>query len=254
MSRFKIEAFVIRTTRMAESSRVVTLYSREVGKVKAVAKGVGRPKSKMSGSIELFNLIEGVLYKKETADLGTLSSASVLQDFKEMVADSRKFGFGSAWCEILDKTSHAEEAQPKTFALTLDYLETLNESKPDICGLLFWSGMIKLLEIEGYAPRLDRCVSCRMDKVSGKLMVSLSRGGLVCTKCAESGELIIALSEKVLALLRRMESESLSEISQMTHDKKIGKEAAEVIMAFATYHLGLPRNLKSFKFLESLGD
>ncbi len=103
MSRFKIEAFVIRTTRMAESSRVVTLYSREVGKVKAVAKGVGRPKSKMAGSIELFNLIEGVLYKKETSDLGTLSSASVLQDFKEMVADSRKFGFGSAWCGILDK-------------------------------------------------------------------------------------------------------------------------------------------------------
>lgn len=254
MSRFKIEAFVIRTTRMAESSRVVTLFSREVGKVKAVAKGVGRPKSKMAGSIGLFNLIEGVLYKKETADLGTLSSASVLQDFKEMVADSRKFGFGSAWCEILDKTSHAEEAQPKTFTLTLDYLETLNVSKPDVSGLLFWSGVVKLLEIEGYAPRLDNCVSCRVDKIGGRLMVSLGRGGLVCAKCAESDELIIDLSEKVLALLRRMESESLSKISQMSHDKKTGKEAAEVIMAFASYHLGLLRNLKSFKFLESLGD
>ena len=239
---------------MAESSRVVTLYSREVGKVKAVAKGVGRPKSKMAGSIGLFNLIEGVLYKKETTDLGTLSSASVLQDFKEIVADSRKYGFGSAWCEILDKTSHAEESQPKTFTLTLDYLETLNVSKPGACGLLFWSGVVKLLEIEGYAPRLDRCVSCGMDKVGGKLMVSLGRGGLVCAKCAESDEFIVDLSEKVIALLRRMESESLSGISQMSHDKKIGKAAAEVIMAFATYHLGLPRNLKSFKFLESLGD
>ncbi len=239
---------------MAESSRVVTLYSREVGKVKAVAKGVGRPKSKMSGSIELFNLIEGVLYKKETTDLGTLSSASLLQDFKKIVADSRKYGFGSAWCEILDKTSHAEEAQPKTFTLTLDYLETLNQSKPEACGLLFWSGVVKLLDIEGYAPRLDRCVSCRMDKVGGRLMISLSRGGLVCAKCADADELIIDLSDKVLALLRRMESESLSKISQMSHDKKIGKAAAEVIMAFATYHLGLPRNLKSFKFLESLGD
>ncbi|MEE9609754.1 MAG: DNA repair protein RecO [Desulfatiglandales bacterium] len=254
MSRFNIEAFVIRTTRMAESSRVVTLFSREVGKVKAVAKGIGRPKSKMGGSIGLFNLIEGVLYKKETSNLGTLSSASLLQDFKEIVADSRKFGFGSAWCEILDKTSHAEESQPKTFTLTLDYLGTLNESIPEVCGLLFWSGVVKLLEIEGYAPRLDRCVSCRMDKVGGRLMVSLGRGGLVCAKCAESDELIIDLSEKVLALLRRMESQSLTEISQKSHDKKIGKEAAEVIMAFATYHLGLPRNLKSFKFLESLGD
>ncbi len=254
MSRFKIEAFVIRTTRMAESSRVVTLYSREVGKVKAVAKGVGRPKSKMSGSIGLFNLIEGVLYKKETSDLGTLGSASVLQDFKEIAADPRKFGFASAWCEILDKTSHAEESQPKTFTLTLDYLETLNQSNPEACGLLFWSGVVKLLEIEGYAPRLDKCVSCRMDKVSGRLMVSLSRGGLVCAKCADADELIIDLSDNVLALLRRMESEPLSKISQMSHDKRTGKKAAEVIMAFATYHLGLPRNLKSFKFLESLGD
>ena len=254
MSRFKVEAFVIRTTRMAESSRVVTLFSREIGKVKAVAKGVGRLKSKMSGSIELFNLIEGVLYKKETVDLGTLSSASVLEDFKDIVTDPRRFGFGSAWCEILDKTSHAEEAQPNTFTLTLDYLRTLNKSKPEICGLLFWSGVVKLLEIEGYAPRLDKCVSCGVDKVAGRLMVSLSRGGLVCNKCAEPDELIIDLSAKALEILRRMESEPFSEISQISHDKRIGKEAAEVIMAFASYHLGLPRSLKSFKFLENLPD
>ena len=69
MSRFKINGFVLRTTRLTESSRVVTLFTSEIGKVKAVAKGVGRPKSKMSGAIGLFNLIEGIVYKKETSDI-----------------------------------------------------------------------------------------------------------------------------------------------------------------------------------------
>ena len=253
MSRFKIEAFVIRATRMSESSRVVTLFSNEMGKVKAVAKGVGRPKSKMSGTIELFNLIEGILYKKETSELGTLGSAAVLEQYSKITADTRKFGFGSAWCEVLDKTSVLELPRQKAFALTGDLLAVMVASGSEAAGLVFWSGLVKLLGIEGYAPRLDKCLSCGKKNLGEKAFISLGRGGTVCAKCVGDDEYIVEISSHALALLRRMESVPLADLSKETHDKKAGKEAAEVIISFASYHLGLPRNLKSFKFLESLG-
>jgi DNA repair protein RecO (recombination protein O) len=229
MSRFKIEAFVIRATRMAESSRVVTLFSKEMGKVKAVAKGIGRPKSKMSGTVELFNQIEGVLYKKETSELGTLGSAAVLEAYSQLTADPRKFGFGSAWCEVLDKTSHPDQPRPEIFELTLEMLPALEDSDAKLSGQIFWSGLVKLLAIEGYAPRLDKCLSCGKEKWEGRVYISLNRGGVVCAGCI--GE---------------------DEFAKIAHDIKAGKEAAEVIISFASYHLGLPRHLKSFKFLESL--
>jgi len=252
MSRFKIEAFVIRATRMAESSRVVTLFSNEMGKVKAVAKGVGRPKSKMSGAIELFNLIEGILYKKETSDLGTLGSAAVLEQYSKITADPRKFGFGSAWCEVLDKTSHPEHPRPKTYTLTGDLLAALVSCESTNSGLVFWSGLVKLLGFEGYAPRLDKCLSCGKQRLGEKISISLGRGGLICGNCIGHDEHSREISSASLALLRQMEIVSLSEISKTAHDKKTGRDAAEVIISFASYHLGLPRQLKSFKFLESL--
>ena len=160
MGRYKVRAFVIRATRMTESSRVVTLFTEEFGKVKVVAKGVDRPKSKFAGTVDLFNLLEAVIYKKETTELGTLSDASVIDSYPQIAADSRKFGFASAWCEILDKTSHLDHPRPETFNLTENYFRNLSGSKSENAGLLFWTALFKMLVFEGYAPEMERCAVC----------------------------------------------------------------------------------------------
>ncbi len=232
---------------------MVTLFSRQAGKVKAVAKGVGKPKSKMSGTVELFNLIECLLYKKENADLGTMGDAAVLDDYHHIPADTRKFGFGSAWCEILQKTSHPDQPRPETFELTALFFKTLDLSEPGNAGLLFWSALFKMLAIEGYAPRLEKCLSCGKKKKDAKLMISLGRGGLICAGCIEEDEDAIPVSQSAFDILGAMGAGGFEDIAEMEVSPRIGREAAEVILSFASYHLGLPRNLKSFKFLESLG-
>jgi DNA repair protein RecO (recombination protein O) len=252
MSRYKIEAFVIRTNRFTESSRVLTLYSREMGKIKAVAKGVGRPKSKLGGKVELFNLIEGDLYKKETTELGVLSTAGLLEDFKGITEDTRKFGFASAWCEVLDRTAHSEEPHPETFQLTFDYLKTLQTAKSEAAGLVFWGALMKFLAFEGYAPSLDSCISCGKPPQKERLMVSLQRGGLICGNCVELDEPVVAITSEALELLRQMDRQPLMELAELPIDKRTGRAVAEVILSLASYHLGLPRNLKSFRFLEDL--
>ncbi|UCE66513.1 MAG: DNA repair protein RecO [Candidatus Zixiibacteriota bacterium] len=254
MGRYKINAFVIRATRLTESSRVVTLFTKEFGKVKAVAKGVDRPKSKLGGVIELFNLIEAVLYKKETSELGTLSDASVIDVYPGSSEEPRRYGFGSAWSEILDKTSHPDHPRPKTFGLTEEYFRILNRSKLEKSGLLFWTALYKLLILEGYAPEIHKCASCGKTDFKANIIVSWKRGGLICGKCRDNDDTIMKLSSKSLDLLRKMSSDSLEDMTEVSIDEKTGKNAAEVILAFASYHLGLPRNLKSFKFLETLAD
>lgn len=254
MSRYKIEAFVIRTNRITESSRVLTLYSREMGKVKCVAKGVGRPKSKLGGKVELFNLIEGDLYKKETTELGVLSGAGLLEDFKGISEDARKYGFASAWCEVLDRTSHSEEPHPETFELTFNYFTALQSAKTESAGLLFWGALLKFLTLEGYGPVLDACISCGKPVAQDKLMITLQRGGLIGHECVELDEPVVSITSEALELLRAMMELPLSKLAEIVIDRRTGKQVAEVILSLASYHLGLPRNLKSFRFLEDLTD
>ena len=254
MGRYKIEAFVIRANKFTESSRVLTLYSREMGKIKGVAKGVGRPKSKLGGKVELLNLIEGDFYKKETSELGVLSGAGLLEDFKGISDDARKFGFASAWCEVLDRTSHSEEPHPETFQLTFDCFKALQQAGTGSAGLLFWAALLKFLSLEGYSPSLDSCVSCGKPAQKDKLMISLQRGGLICGDCVELEEPVVSITPMALDLLRLMDSAPLSDLAQIPIDNRTGKMVAEVILSLAAYHLGLPRNLRSFKFLEDLMD
>jgi DNA repair protein RecO (recombination protein O) len=252
MARYKIEAFVIRANRITESSRVLTLYSREMGKVKAVAKGVGRPKSRLGGKVELFNLIEGDLYKKESSELGILSGAGLQEDFKGITDNPRRYGFASAWCEVLDKTSHSEEPHPETFQLTFDYLKALQQAKPEAAGLLFWGALMQFLVLEGYGPGLDACVSCGKPPEMGRLMISLQRGGLIGPECVEYDEPVVSITPQALELLKKMEDLPLEELTKLQVDTGTGRLVAEVILSLASYHLGLPRNLKSFRFLEDL--
>jgi len=237
---------------MAESSRLITLFSRQMGKVKGVAKGVGRPKSRLGGKVELFNLIEADFYKKETTELGIISGAHLINDFHGISDEPRRFGFASAWCEVLDKGSHPEEPHPDVFDLTHDFLDKLRAARPEATGLLFWSALFKFITISGYAPGLEACVSCGAEIKTEKMMLSLQRGGLICPKCVEPDEPIMPVTQETIDLLNQMLASPLSQLSELSIKPKTGKRAAEVVLSLGAYHIGLPRNLKSFKFLENL--
>jgi DNA repair protein RecO len=130
----------------------------------------------------------------------------------------------------------------------------LNRANPAKSGLLFWTALYRLLIIEGYATEIGKCASCGKIDFKAPIIISLKRGGLICGKCGRNDDITMKLSSKTLALLRKMNSEGLENMVEESIDERTGKNAAEVILAFASYHLGLPRNLKSFKFLETLAD
>jgi DNA repair protein RecO (recombination protein O) len=109
-----------------------------------------------------------------------------------------------------------------------------------------------MLIIEGYAPEINKCSSCGKTDFKTDIIISLKRGGLICGRCRDYDDTTMKLSSKSLELLRKMSSDSLEDMAKLTIDGKTGKNSAEVILSFASYHLGLPRNLKSFKFLEAL--
>lgn len=256
MSLEKTEGIVVRKIRWHETSNIVTSYTKDFGKVKLLAKGVFRPKSKLTGSLELFSLVAFVFYKKEKTELYTLSSADLLKSFSKISEEIERYAIASAGMELLDRLVTGEQSHPQIFDLTLKFLSNAETSDTKKLEPLLWAYALKLSACLGYRPKIDKCVVCGKKFTSSFFLFSLERGGIVCNRCAQKSE---GLIEDALYL--RLSRESMNWLKKIQDhdfpgDLKISpknlKEIRGFILNFLSYHTGRGGELKSLEFLKKI--
>lgn len=252
MPKFKINGYVIRGISTGETSRVVTLFTLEYGKIKCMAKGVKKSATKKGGAVELFSYIEGNVYKKENVELGTISSIDMIDDYSGITTEPFKYGYCSAFCEILDKSLTDDQPQPELFDLTGEVFKCIQKTDRQYAGPLFWSAFIKTIRLLGYEPRLYGCVVCGKKNPGRAAFYSPEKGGIICSKDVSVDEHYGKLSAKGLRTLQYFLEKPLSDVAKVKCSDLVFKEVIHFIFGFAEYHMGLPRNLKSFKFLSQL--
>ena len=107
----KTEGIVLKRMDFRETSRIVTLYTKSFGKIKVLAKGVRRPKSKFGSSLETLTRTAIVFYKREQKDLYTISEGDILDSFERLRSDLTGFGYTSILLDFLDKSNPGEVIQ-----------------------------------------------------------------------------------------------------------------------------------------------
>jgi DNA repair protein RecO (recombination protein O) len=250
MSLEKTEGIVLRKIRWHETSNIITSYTKDCGKIKLLAKGVFRPKSKFTGSLELFALVAIVFYKKEKTELYTLSSADLLKSFSKISEDLERYAIASAGMELLDKLITGEESNPQIFDLVLKFLseaEAINEKSLEP---LLWAFALKLSVYLGYRPKIDKCVVCGKRFSPDLFLLSLERGGIVCNKCVQQDALYLRLSRESLNWLKRIQNHEFFENLKIS--PKSLKEIRDFILDFISYHTGRGGELKSLEFLKKI--
>ncbi len=250
MSLERTEGIVVRKIRWHETSNIITSYTKDFGKVKLLAKGVFRPKSKLIGSLELFSLIALVFYKKEKTELYTLSSADLLESFPKISEDIKRYAICSAGMELLDRLITGEESSPLIFELSLNFLskaESVNEK--DLEPFL-WIYALKLSIYLGYGPKLDRCVVCGKKFSSDFFLVSLERGGIICSNCAQKDALYLRLSRGSINWLNKVQKSDFPKNIKIS--RKSLKEIRGFILDFLSYHTERGGELKSLEFLKKI--
>lgn len=252
MARFKINGYVIRGISMGETSRIITLFTQEKGKLKFAAKGARKTAAKKGGRLELFSLVACEVYQKENVELGTLASVDLIEDYPAIASDAVKFGLCSAFCEILEKSIILNEPNEELFKLTGEILNSISESGSETLTLLFWAAFIKILTLLGYQPHLYECVICGRENKNRAAHYDPVRGGIICSKDIPSDARYSKLSAKSLIVLQGLLCKPFVEIVKIEYSKEELKEIEKFILEFADYHTGLRRNLKSFRFLSQL--
>ena len=193
----KARAIVLRTRRMGETSKLVTFFTEEFGKLKVVAKGSRKPKSKFGAALELMTEVQAVCYLRDDRELQTLSDCDLMRTFPSLLGNLQLMSYGSAACEMIDRLTIDQEPNKRVYACLKGGLCGLEEVESQQVEPLFWYFQVRLAEALGYRPELIECVECRQVlDTRGLLTFTASRGGGLCRTCSRRGGAVTGVAEE----------------------------------------------------------
>ena len=191
------EAIVLRTYRLAEADKIVSLFTRQAGRLRAVATGAQRTKSRYGGTLEPLSYIRLWLFERENRDLLRVNSAELLESFFDMQKDYRRQVAAQYTAEVCERLLPERELNERAFRLLLVTLRGLKHSGEVDRPLLYFNYW--LLRLGGFLPDLDRCGAC--SRALGEEPAYYAQGseGLLCRACRARGT-TRAVSSRALAL------------------------------------------------------
>ena len=215
MALYRDEAVVLRTWRLGEADRIVSLHTLAHGKVRAVAKGVRRTRSKFGARLEPASHLAVQLYRGR-GELDTLTQAVTIDRFSSLRSDPERFARASAMLEAVDQLAPETGGDPDRHVMLVRALATLDRIDSSLVVAGFF---LKLLALEGLQPELDSCVACGAGEPFEAL--DIVGGGVLCRQCRHgrpiSGEALGMLRQilggQLAAVLRRPDDDAAAEVS-----------------------------------------
>jgi DNA repair protein RecO (recombination protein O) len=242
---YRDEAVVLRTYKLGEADRIITMLSRHRGKIRAVAKGVRRTTSKFGGRLEPFSHIDLQLAVGHTLDV--ITQVESLDAFGEPLTDDYPaYTAGQVMLETADRVV-VEESEPalQQYLLLVGALRALNQGTSDgrrPPTLILDSYLLRALAVAGYAPSFSDCARCGV--AGPHRAFSPALGGAVCERCRPAGAARPA--PETLALLGALLEGRWSDTRQVPD--RVARETSGLTAAFVAWHLD--RNLRSMAHVE----
>lgn len=241
---YKAHAIVLRARNLGEADKIFTLFSREFGKLDAIAKGVRRSKSHTIGKLELGVEVALTLHRGRTLDV--ITSADILHSRWDAITQPAAFATAHLLIELVDAFCEPEFAMPEVYALLDGALRALG-SLPEPRAMIP-RFEIRLLAALGVAPHADDCVRCGATLEGLPAWADLDAGGLSCEMCRPHQADVLALAAPDVTNFRAL---GAARTRGSRAALCAGPAAARAIDAFLTYHLG--KRPKSSRLVEELG-
>ncbi|HYO85647.1 MAG TPA: DNA repair protein RecO [Dermatophilaceae bacterium] len=240
MPTYRDAAIVLRTQKLGEADRIVTLLTRQHGAVRAVAKGVRRTRSRFGARLEPGMVVDLLLYEGRSLD--TVTQAELIAGYGEAIArDYIAWTAATATLETAERLTQEQQPSPQQFVLLAGALATLatGEHEP---GLVLDSYLLRALSVAGWAPSFHDCARC--GEPGPHRAFHLASGGSVCPSCRLPGS--VTPTPATLALLGALMSGdwAVADASLPRHRR----EGSGLVTAFLQWHL--ERGIRSLQLVE----
>ncbi|MFH1031382.1 MAG: DNA repair protein RecO [Chloroflexota bacterium] len=242
---YQTEAIIIKKTKLGEADRILTLYTPDLGKIQAKARGVRRPRSKLAGHLEL--LTHSVVSLARGRTLDTVTGSQTIDSFLNLKSDLNLTAYALYTAELVNQFTVEDVENRSLFNLLLETMEHLVQNDNKDLVLRFFE--LKLLNTAGYRPQLQQCVSCRQTLKPEVNYFCAGAGGVQCPDCHQI-EYSRPISVNALKVLRVLQDGDWTLVARL----KIDAELADELQTVMRYYLGylLEREIKSATWLDAL--
>ncbi len=245
---FHAEAVVLRHNDWGEADRILLLYTREMGKLRVVAKGVRKIRSRKAGHLEPFTRVR--LYLARGRDLPIVTQAETVDAYQPVREALMLTGYAAYIVELLDRFTYEEGSNRFIYNLITDSLARL--AGPDQPWLAVRYYEIQLLDLVGYRPELFHCVNCRREIKPEDQFFSNLVGGILCPDCGKGRLGISRVSMLALKFLRHLQRSTYAVASRARIPPPVQVEMESLLNGYITYLL--ERNLNTTSFLREVRD
>lgn len=243
---YRSEAVVLRRVDFGEADRLLTLYSREHGKIKAIAKGARKPQSRKTGHVELFMRSQFFLAKGRNLDI--ITQAETIEPYVALRSDLVRMTYASYAVELLDRFTVEEDAHIGIYDLLVNGLGWFATAEDLLLAARYYE--LRLLSLSGFQPRLFQCVSCDEAVIEQDQFFSAELGGFLCPNCRNADRNALPVSAVAVKVLRYLQTRSWDVVQQLRLKKPLLHNLERVMHDYIVYTL--ERNLKSVEFLHRL--
>jgi len=241
MAAEKSRAIVLRTIPFGETSSVVTLFCREFGKLRALAKGAWRPKSAFDGGLDLLSTSQVLVLRKSSGGLDLLTEACLERRFRVGTSLPAVVG-GMHVAELLDVLTVEADPQPELFDVADAILRELSASAAPaevVAAIVLWCEL-EFLRLTGHAPTLGRCAACHEPvALEHRVPFGLLDGGCLCGRCRRGRRSVIAVSAPALAQLMQL-AHPACDWRHASLPAAVGGEVRAVMNAYLSHLLDRP--------------
>jgi len=258
MAAYKAKSIVLKSYRLGETDKIIRLFSMEHGIISSVAKGAYNFRSRFSGRLELFNVLDCEISSGRNLDI--INQAEIIEVFGNISSDFFKYNISQILCEIILKSQSEKSPSVTIFKLLYFTLREINKCKVDEDDslkkiLVFF--ISKFLKIMGYVPLLECCSICGnnlfLESKSTKLkeiMFSIKYGGAICPSCRKDVERLLYIENQSAKIMALMFSEKIENIANLTIPAKIINNLLNILENYLIFHMDI--KIDSFDYLKKI--
>ena len=251
MSIIRTEALVVKSIPFQETSRIVRLFTREMGKVAVIAKGARRLKSQFRGYLEPLNLLDVIYYHKESREVQTLSKVELCQSFLQQTTELSDTLYALVLVEAVDKFIRDHHQDAAVFDLSIGVLKQMDQERSLLPEALIHF-LLRLIDLLGYALSVEFCSVCNRELRTA--IYNQLNGYLLCEDCGHYLEHFVKLGVEETGYLKRATAWNHSTGIHPVPQDMNSLALLRFLVDYLRFHTDLPVQLKSLQMLVGVLD
>jgi DNA repair protein RecO (recombination protein O) len=238
----RVECVVLHHTDWGETDRLLTLFTRELGRVRAVVKGVRKPRSRKAGHLEPFT--RSNLQVARGRDLFIITQAEAVETYPALKDDLIRLGYASYIVELITRFTYEEGENRALYRLLVNSLNRLNRGDEPVILVHYYE--IRLLDLVGFRPQLFTCAQCEKEIHPEDQFFSAIQGGVLCPKCGNRSPERRPISMGALKYIRHFQRSNYQVASRAQIDEVTNAEIENIMQYYLTTILERGLNSPSF--------